>query len=370
MSNMIRIREKRIDVILLIAVIILVLIGIMMVYSSSSYRGAERYNDPFQFVKQHILRVVIGLILLFIVSKIDYRMFYIVAPFLFLIGLGLLFLALMSPEFHSSNRSVVFFGKRFQPSEITKLFLIIYLAAVYRKGNESPGLSGKPLLVHYCCFLLAVVLIFLEPDLGTAVVLFMIGFVLFILGGVKWKHLFLMILPPVVMLFISLMIFDYQRSRISSFIDSVVNPENACYQIKQSIIGLAHGGIWGVSYGGGKQKLFFLPEPFSDFILASVGEELGFIGILFIFILLVIIIWRSIRIAVSADDQFGYLLVGGIVTMIIINAILNSGVVVNLLPTTGLPFPFLSYGGSYLITDLIGIGIILNVSKKISPKGV
>ncbi|MEJ2627036.1 MAG: putative peptidoglycan glycosyltransferase FtsW [bacterium] len=363
---MIPIREKRIDSILLIAVIILVLIGIMMVYSSSSYRGAERYNNPFQFVEQHIIRVVIGFLLLFIISRIDYRMLYIIAPFLFLLGIGLLFLVLMSPEFHGSHRSIILFGKRFQPSEFMKLFLIIYLAAVFRKGDESPGLSGKPLLVHYGLFLLVVVLIFLEPDLGTAVVIFLIGFIMFLLGGVKWKNLFLMIFPPAVMLFTSIMIFDYQRNRVISFIDSVLNPQNAGYQIQQSLIGLAHGGILGVSYGGGKQKLLFLPEPFSDFILASVGEELGFIGILFVFVLLVIIIWRSIRVAVSVEDQFGFLLVGGIVTMIIINAILNSGVVVNLLPTTGLPFPFLSYGGSYLIADLIGIGVILNISKKIT----
>jgi len=366
MGAMIRIKEKRIDSVLLITVIVLVAIGIMMIYSSSSYRGAEKYNDPFQFVKQHILRVLIGIILLFIFTKLDYRMLYVAAPFFFLIGLGLLFLVLLAPEFHGSHRSVVLMGKRFQPSEFMKLFLIIYLAAVYRKGKESPGLSGKPLFIHYCIFLLAVILICMEPDLGTAIVVFIIGFVMFMLGGVKWRNLSLMILPPAVMLFLSVMILNYQRSRITDFIDSVVNPENASYQIKQSIIGLAHGGILGVSYGGGKQKLLFLPEPFSDFILASVGEELGFVGILFIFILLIIIVWRSIRIAVSADDQFGFLLVGGILTMIIINAILNSGVVVNLLPTTGLPFPFLSYGGSYLIADLIGIGIILNVSKKIS----
>lgn len=367
---MIRLKEKRVDSILLMVIIILVFIGIMMVYSSSSYRGVERYNDPFQFVKQHILRVVIGLIFLFIFSRIDYRMLYIVAPFLFLLGISLLFLALMSPEFHGSHRSIVFFGKRFQPSEFMKLFLIIYLAAVFRKGDEAPGLSGKPLWIHYFCFLFAVVLVFLEPDLGSAVVLFIIGFVMFILGGVKWKNLFMMVVPPVFMLFVSIMMLDYQRQRVISFIDSVVHPENAGYQIKQSIIGLAHGGMLGVSYGGGKQKLLFLPEPFSDFILACVGEELGFIGILLVFVLLIIIIWRSIRIAVSTDDQFGYLLVGGIVTMIMVNAVLNSGVVVNLLPTTGLPFPFLSYGGSYLIADLIGIGIILNISKKTSSKGV
>jgi len=369
MSAMIRIKEKRIDSVLLITVLILVAIGVMMVYSSSSYRGAEKYNDPFQFVKQHFIRVVIGLVLLFIFTKLDYRMLYVVAPFSFLIGLGLLFLVLLYPEFHGSHRSIVLLGKRFQPSEFMKLFLIIYLAAVFRKGDKSPGLSGKPLLIHYGFFLLTVVLICVEPDLGTAMVVFIIGFAMFILGGVKWKNLFLMILPPIVMLFFSLMVFNYQRARVVSFIDSVLNPENAGYQIKQSIIGLAHGGILGVSYGGGKQKLLFLPEPFSDFILASVGEELGFIGILFIFILLIIIVWRSIRVAISADDQFGFLLVGGVLTMIIINAILNSGVVVNLLPTTGLPFPFLSYGGSYLIADLIGIGIILNISKKISSKG-
>lgn len=361
---MIRVKDKRMDLVVLTAVMILLLIGILMVYSASSYRGAEKYNDSFQFVKQHVLRVLIGVVLLFIFSKIDYHILYMAAPILFLAGLGLLILVLMTPEFHGTHRSMLFFEKRFQPSEFMKLIVIIYIAAVYSKGSDSPGLEGKTLLIHCLLVMAAVGLVFIEPDLSTAIVLFLVSFFLFFLGGVKWKNLCLMALPPVVLVCIGGIIFNYQLQRLTNYIASVFNPEKAGYQIKQSIIGLANGGLMGVGYGGGKQKLFFLPEPFSDFILSSLGEELGFIGMMFVFILLSIILWRSIQIALRAPDRFGYLVVGGITVMISISAILNGGVVVNLLPTTGLPFPFLSYGGSSILTNLIGIGIILNISKK------
>lgn len=136
------------------------------------------------------------------------------------------------------------------------------------------------------------------------------------------------------------------------------------YHVKQSIIGLANGGFKGLGYGVGKQKHYFLPEPFSDFILACFGEEFGFIGIFILFVLLAIVLWRGIRIALRAPDRYGFLLAGGITAMVLINALINACVVVNLFPTTGLPFPFVSYGGSSLLVHLLGVGILLNISKK------
>ena len=172
---------------------------------------------------------------------------------------------------------------------------------------------------------------------------------------------FLYGLLPVVLM--GMLFFPYQRKRLFDFLKSVLGKAPLEYQVKQSIIGLANGGISGVGYGEGKQKFLFLPEPFSDFIYASFGEEFGFIGVCILFGLVLIVLWRGIHIALTAPDRFGYMVAGGIVSMIMINALINAGVATNLLPTTGLPFPFISYGGSSLLVQMIGVGILINISK-------
>jgi cell division protein FtsW len=219
-------------------------------------------------------------------------------------------------------------------------------------------------MVHYFIVLMVVGLVFLEPDLGTALIIFAVGFSMFYMGGVSWRQLGKMglCLLPIVIMGIS--VFGYQKQRLVDYIHSITGTGPMSYQIKQSIIGLAQGGLAGTGVGGGKQKMLFLPEPFSDFILSSLGEELGFLGLCLVFIMLGLILWRGIRIAQNAPDKYGYLLAGGITVLIMVNALMNAGVVVNLLPTTGLPFPFLSYGGSSLIVQLMGVGILLNISKK------
>jgi cell division protein FtsW len=349
---------------LLIAVFILLLIGTLMVYSASSFRGAEKYNDYARFLKQHILHVFLGILVFFILSRIDYHRLPWITPLLLLLLLILLFIVLREPEFHGSRRSILLLGKRFQPSELMKLTIILYLAAVFAKGREAKAQDGKVLIVHSVLLLITVGLVFIEPDLGTAMVVFFIGFSMFFLGGVQWKHLIRLVSFLALLFCMGMVLFPYQRQRITDFFGSLLGSAPMNYQVKQSIIGLAQGGLTGVGYGVGKQKLYFLPEPFSDFILSCLGEELGFLGVLFIFILLSFILWRGIRIALKAPDRYGYLLAGGITAMILINALVNAGVALHLLPTTGLPFPFLSYGGSSLLVHLMGAGILINISRQ------
>jgi cell division protein FtsW len=353
------------DRVLLGVVVILILLGILVVYSASSFRGAEKYDDSARFLKLHLRRVLLGFLFLFCASKFDYHGFRWVTPFMFFLFFGLLVVVLLGPEFHGSRRSILLFGKRFQPSEFMKLTLIFYLAAVFANRKRSRAYRGNRLWVHYITLLMIVGLVFIEPDLGTALVIYFIGFAMFYLSGIAWKQLAKRVLFLVPLILMGIVLFPYQRERFVDFWGSVLGKGPMSYQVKQSIIGLAHGGFMGVGYGAGKQKLFFLPEPFSDFILASFGEELGFVGILILFSLLVVVLWRGIRIALRAPDLYGYLLAGGITTMILVNALINAGVVVNLLPTTGLPFPFLSYGGSSLLVHLIGVGVLLNISKKV-----
>ena len=216
------------------------------------------------------------------------------------------------------------FGKQFQPSEFMKLTLVFYLAAVFAKGKFRDH-QGDTLLAHYLILLMIVGLVFIEPDLGTALVIFFIGYCMFFLAGVSSVRLFKMALCLIPLISIGMLMFPYQKHRFLNYWGSV---------------------------------------PFSDFILASFGEEFGFLGIFTLFILLAIILWRGIRIAIQAPDKYGYLMAGGITIMILVNCLMNAGVVVNLFPTTGLPFPFMSYGGSSLFVHSVGVGILLNISTK------
>ncbi len=357
-------QSKGVDRILLGVVVVLLIIGLLMVYSASSFRGAEKYHDPARFVKNHFLRVVIGAVLLLVTWKIDYRRYRLITPMLLLVMTLLLVAVLFGPAFQGSRRSFMILGKQFQPSEFMKLTLILYLAAVYARGRDSFAHQGQALTVHYVIVLFIVGLVFIEPDLGTALVLFFIGYSMFFLAGVSWFRLSKMALAIVPLVSLGIAIFEYQRQRLVDYWEAFSGSGPMSYQVKQSIIGLAHGGMTGLGYGAGKQKLYFLPEPFSDFILASYGEEFGFLGIFVLFCLMIILLWRGVHIALHAPDRYGYLLAGGITGMILINTLVNAGVVVNLFPTTGLPFPFLSYGGSSLFVHLMGVGMLLNISSK------
>ncbi|MCD6115999.1 cell division protein FtsW [bacterium] len=363
-------RKGQPDIILLSVTAILVLIGILVIYSASSFRGAEDYSDAFLFIKKHLIKVALALFFMLISYKIDYRFIKYITPFSLLAFILLLFFVLSGPKINGSRRAISLMGMGFQPSEFMKLILICYMAALFSKSKGRISENRETLIIHYFIFLSIVVLVFIEPDLGTALVMFFIGLTMLFIGGVPGKKLAVMAAAPVPFVALGFAIFPYQMQRLRDFWNSVFNGGSMSYQVKQSIIGLAHGGLAGVGYGAGKQKLFFLPEPFSDFVLASYGEEMGFIGMLFLFLLLVIVLWRGIHIAVNSQDRYGFLLAGGITAMILINALMNAGVVVNLLPTTGLPFPFLSYGGSSLIVHMIGIGILLNISKRNSQMQV
>jgi cell division protein FtsW len=356
--------KNRYDRILFVAMMLLVVLGILAVFSASSFRAVEKFGDAAYFLKLHLLRVGFGLIFFFIAAKIDYHQFRSMTPLLLLVLWFLLMLVFFFPKVNGSHRSFIFLGKRFQPSEFMKLALILYLAGVFARGIKASALAGKQWMMHCIIVFVGIGLVFIEPDLGSSLVLFFVAISMFFLIGMGWKRLVQMaafILPLIVG---GLLLFPYQRVRIFDFINSVRGKGPLNYQVKQSIIGLAHGGFRGVGFGEGKQKLSFQPEPFSDFVLTSFGEEMGFIGIAFLFLLLTVVLWRGIRIALRSPDRYGFLIAGGITSMVMINALINAGVVANLLPTTGLTFPFLSYGGSSLFVQFISIGILINISSQ------
>lgn len=357
-------QQNQSDRFLLIAVVVLIVLGILAVFSASSFRAAEKHGDAAYFLKLHLIRVGFGLVILLITAKMDYHRFRSMTPLLLLIFWVLLVLVLSQPQINGSRRTFVFLGKRFQPSEFMKLVLILYLAGVFARGFRASVLVRKQWMTHYMIVLVSIGLVFIEPDLGSSIVLFFIAMTMFFLLGIGWKRLLQMAVMILPLVLVGLFLFPYQMMRVKSFVNSLIGRGPMNYQVRQSIIGLAHGGFRGVGFGEGKQKLSFQPEPFSDFILTSYGEELGFIGIVVLFLLLMVVLWRGIRIALKAPDRYGFLMAGGITAMITITALVNAGVAVNLLPTTGLTFPFLSYGGSSLVVQLIGVGILLNISSQ------
>lgn len=353
---------QKVDRILLACVGLLMFIGLLIIYSTSSIRTA----DPLYFLRMHAIKIALGLVVLLVVSKVDYHVIRWMTPVLLLAGIGLIVLVLNlpTPEHIKVNRWIFYNGHQiFQPSELMKIVMVLYFAAVFAKGMQTRFLEGNAIYGQFAFLLGIAGIIFIEPDLGTAMVIFFMGLAMFYMAGVSVKRLVIMAGGTFLLVAVAIRRYPYQMDRITKFLDSFKNETMMSHQVKQSFIGLAQGGLLGVGYGEGKQRFFWLPEPFSDFILASLGEELGFIGILIVFALLFVILWRGIQIASKAPDRYGFLLAGGITCMILINAIINAAVVVNLLPTTGLPFPFLSYGGSSLLVQMIGIGILLNISK-------
>ena len=355
------------DEVLFFVAIILLQIGIVMIYSSSTILAAENFNDPYLFLKKDIIWVVLGISCILLFMNIDYYLLRKYIYPLLAVSFFLLILVLL-PQFGrevgGAKRwlNLGFFS--FQPSELAKLVVIIYISHALVKKQDYLDDFGTGYLPNLLIAGIFTMLIMFQPDLGTAVLIAGVVFFLFIVAGIRYSHLLysvLMILPFLVM---AVMNVDYRRRRILAFLDPWRDPFDAGFQIIQSFLALGRGGFMGLGLGQGKQKLFYLPEPHTDFIFAVIGEELGFIGALTILALFAVLFLKGISIAKKCNDPFGKYLAFGIVMMITLQAIINIGVVVGLLPTKGLPLPFISMGGSSLLVNSIGIGILLNISKE------
>ena len=252
----------------------------------------------------------------------------------------------------------------FQPSEVGKLALVIFVAySLAKKGDRIKEffLGFLPIIAISG---IMIVLVALEPDMGTAILLGMLTMVLLFIGGTKFSYLLAAPVLAVPGLYFFITHFQYSHRRIIAFLHPWEDVQGMGFQIIQSFVALGSGGLWGVGLGDGRQKLFFLPAAHTDFILAILGEELGFLGIMGVIILFALLIWRGTKIAFRAEDPFGTYLAMGITTMIGLQAIINIGVVLGQLPTKGLTLPFISYGGTSLVVNLIGAGILLSISAR------
>jgi len=351
--------------------LVLVALGILMIYSSSAIRAQERFGDSYFFLKRQLIWAFLGTLAMVLVMKLEYRKWQKLAFPLFLLSLLFLTLVLiphLGVKVNGARRWLSLFGLSFQPTELAKIALILFLSHLLaKKGPQIQEFSSGllPLLVATG---MIVAPILLQPNFGNVGVLLMVAAMIYFVGGARISHLLLLSAGSIPLLYLLMMHFSHARSRLLTLFDPSRVPEQARYQIKQSFYALGPGGFLGRGLGDGMQKLFYLPEPHTDFIFAIIGEEVGFLGTSMIVLLFGIILWRGMRIALRAPDPFGRFLAIGITSLIVSQALINVGMVVGLLPTTGLPLPFISFGGSSLVFSLIQIGVLLNISHYAQPR--
>jgi len=361
--------RERGDPFLIVVVASLICIGLIMVYSAGSAVAEKRFGDSHIFLKKRLLHLVVGILFLMVFKKIDY---HLVVRFSLPILMGaflLLIFLVVSPTVEpikGAKRSIDIGEFNFQPAEAMKLALVLYLSNVLIKKKDRLHDFVYGILPQFIILSLALCLIMLQPHLGTAVVTLSTCMVIFFAARVKLSHLGLYGLSTLPLVFIALKRNPYQWNRVTTYINSLFGGQSPEYQVQQSLISFGRGGVLGAGIGHSSQKDLFLPEPYSDFIFSILGEELGFVGVFIVISLFSLLMWRGLKIASRAPDEKGTLLAVGITGMITVNALLNIGVVTNLLPTTGIPLPFISYGGSSLVVNMTAVGVLLNISSAIT----
>lgn len=353
------------DVKLLFPVLFLVGVGIAMVYSASSALALGKFGSDYFFVKKQAIFAVLGVVALVVTSHIPYRFYRPLAYPLLAAAIAMLAAVRFTPlgaAAGGAQRWLNVGGLTFQPSEFARLALVIYLAYSLSKKGENLKIFSVGFLPHLIVFGILAGLLMLQPDFGSSVILGAITWIMMFVGGVRLHHLASALLPLVPAAYYLMISADYRLKRFTSFLDPWQYPQREGYQVTHSLMAFGTGGVWGTGIGKSYQKLFYLPEPHTDFIFSVIGEELGLWGVLVIMGLFVLILWRGTIIARNAPDPFGALLAVGLTTALTLQVSINMAVTLGLLPTKGLTLPFLSYGGTSLLLNLVAVGILINIS--------
>ena len=364
-------QKLQIDKWLFSATIGLALFGVVMVYSASAVIAVQENHSQFHYVIKQSMWTLIGFAALFLAMRFDYQRLnrgWIIYG-IFLLTILLLVAVFAFPPVNGARRWIKLSGFSVQPSEVAKLSLAMFLAYFLSKRAGEETSFWKTFLP--CMIMLGIVagLVVKEPDLGTALMLAIICLTICFAAGVRPRHMIYAAVPALIFVGKMLVFTPFRWRRMTSFVDPWADSQGSGYQVVQSLIAVGSGGQNGLGFAQGRQKLLFLPFAHSDFIFAVIGEELGLIGALIILIVFAIFLWRGMRAALRAPDRFGTLLGIGIVVGIVAQALLNMSVVLALLPTKGIPLPFISYGGSSLVPTLAGVGILLNISQYATLKG-
>lgn len=358
-------RNSGYDVKLLFPVLFLVGIGIVMVYSASSALALKKYGTGYYFLKKQAYFALLGIVVLIICRRIPARLFRsLTYPFM-IMAITLLAAIKFTKFGHSvggSARWLRFGDFTFQPSEFARFALIVYLAYSLDKKKDKLNDFYVGFLPHILVLGILTALIFIQPDFGSVLILGAITWIMLFVGGGSLRHLFLSFAALLPVIYFFVVGAEYRFKRLLSFMDPWQYPSNEGYQIIHSLMAFGTGGAWGTGIGKGYQKLFYLPEPHTDFIFSVIGEELGLLGVLLILGLYVLIFWRGVWIARNTEDSFGALLAMGMTTAIGLQVCVNMGVTLGLLPTKGLALPFLSYGGTSLLVNMASIGILMNIA--------
>lgn len=353
------------DYILFSSMLALLVVGLVMVFSASAVYASELYGRPWMFLLKQLLWVTIGLAGLFALLQLDYRKLRLPAPIftaVFSISVLLVTVLFMDAS-RNTHRWLKLDSFSIQPSEFSKLVLILFLAYFLERQRDVINDFRRTLLPAGLITTVLFVLVVVEPDLGTAALLALIAVAMFFVAGLQFRYLaFLGALGVPVLAFL-IVLEPYRLERVKSFLDPTADPHGTGFQAIQSLMAVGSGGVTGVGLMQGKQKLFYLPEAHTDFIYAVVGEELGLLGALLVAALFGVIAWRGLRIASRAPDLFARLLAVGVTVMVVGQAFINISVVLALLPTKGIPLPYISYGGSDVLVMLLGMGLLLNISQ-------
>lgn len=344
--------------------LVLLLVGLLVVYSATQARDLELYGDRLYHLVRQALAAGIGLLAMLAVVNVDYGLFERLSRPLYLFNLALLTLVLVAGKTVSHSQSWLHLGAlgSFQPSELAKILVILTLAKQLQGGEDRPG---------FIQFLLALVhvgipmfLILLQPDLGTAMVFVGILFGMLFVYGIPNRYLIgpillVVILSPFLYYFV---LEDYQRARLMVLINPYSDPVKSGYNVIQSMIAIGSGRLFGKGlFSGTQTQLNFVPEHHTDFVFSVVGEEFGFLGGLFLLGAYFFILWRGLQIIEEARDEYGQLVAAGVVSMLLFHVLINVGMTLGIMPVTGIPLPLISYGGSSLIANLVGIGLLLNI---------
>jgi cell division protein FtsW len=346
--------------------LLLIFIGLVMVFSASAVMAKERYGSGYFFLLRQLGWATAGILAMVLAMKIDYRRYKHPAVVFSLLGATTLLLisVFFLDRAHHTHRWFHLGPLSFQPSEMAKPALILFLAFFLESRTKSMKDWRNTVLPAAVPTLVFIALIVFQPDLGTAIACAAItGCVLFV-AGLDLRYLGYAFLASILPLYFLIFHVAYRRDRILAFLDPYSDPQGRGFHIIQSLIAVSTGGITGVGLMEGKQKLFYLPEPHTDFIFAVTAEELGLVGALVVVLLFAIFLWRGVRTALRTQDMFGRFLAVGITSMIVVQAFINISVVLGLMPTKGIPLPLVSYGGSSLLVTLACIGVLLNISKQ------
>jgi rod shape determining protein RodA len=358
---------RHVDLVLLAVSVILVVVGFFLLYAATSQTLRQDGLDPFLRVNKQVVTAAIGLGLMILIASFDYRFLKVYAAFIYagvVLSLVLVRVPFLGSSADGAQRWFEFPGLQVTPSEFAKLGLIVMLAASLSELKRTTPTAGD--VIRLCLVaLLPLILVFTQPDIGTSIVMVAIAAGMFLVAGVSGRQLGALVVICVVLIAAAFqlgVVKDYQLDRIRAFVDRENTPADVRYNLDQAEIAVGSGGLFGQGYLHGRQTtLDYVPEQHTDFIFTVVGEEFGFLGALLVLLLYALLLWRAIRIAFLSKDPFGTFLAAGVAAMFAIQMFVNVGMVIGIMPITGIPLPFLSYGGSSMLASCLGLGILLNV---------